>query len=89
MSFLITVIAKIFDPISILTVLIVILFSRNKIIIPIATIVGACVTETLLTMMQTMRDWGDGIGPGIVASGFHAAFLYWRVEVYKEKKGKE
>ncbi|MGM0954250.1 MAG: hypothetical protein ACQEW7_14880, partial [Pseudomonadota bacterium] len=54
--------AKMADPIFVGTIFaIVLLLSRSKWSIPLATILGASISETLLVLIQVDRAWGEGI----------------------------
>jgi len=70
---------KMLDPVSFIVVLMVSIFSREKWIIPVAAIIGAIVTETVLTSTQITRTWGQGIIFGVLASGVHAVLIYWLI----------
>ena len=78
--------AKILDPVSFIVVLVVSLFSRKKWIIPVAVIIGAIVTETILTSTQITRTWGQGIILGVLASGVHAVLSYWLIGNFKKSQ---
>lgn len=69
-------VAKILDPISFAICLIVVLFSRRPSVIPIAAIVAAVASETLLTASQYTRSWGEGLVPAFVAGLVHAGIVF-------------
>jgi len=75
---------KMLDPVSFIVVLMVSTFSREKWIIPVAAIIGAIVTETVLTSTQNLRIWGEGIIFGVLASGVHAVLSYWLIGKFKK-----
>lgn len=78
-------IAKLLDPISFITVFVVSLFTRKKLIIPTSALLGAIAIETFLTFTQYSRNWGQGFPVGIVASSLHAVQCYWIIGKLKEK----
>ncbi len=84
MAIVAMLLAKILDPVSFIVVLVVSLFSRKKWIIPVAAIIGAIVTETILTFTQITRTWGQGIILGVLASGIHAVLSYWLIGKFKK-----
>ncbi|MFK5894349.1 MAG: hypothetical protein QM504_14095 [Pseudomonadota bacterium] len=77
---------KLLDPIGFFIVLFISFLSRKKWIIPIAAIIAAVATETLLTSSQYTRIWGEGIVYGLIASGLHALICYWIIGAFKKKK---
>lgn len=89
MTFLITLVVKVLDPVSFAIVFTLSFISRQKWIIPAAAVVGAFVSETLLTVTQYTRTWGQGIIIGLLASGIHAVVSYWLVGKIKEARAKK
>ncbi|RJP32214.1 MAG: hypothetical protein C4527_06410 [Candidatus Omnitrophota bacterium] len=77
MAIIVIILVKLLDPISFIVVLVVSFFLREKWIIPVAAIVGAVATETMLASTQITRIWGQGIIPGFISSGIHAIICYW------------
>lgn len=86
MAIIAILLAKLLDPISFIVVLIISFFSREKWIIPVAAVIGAVVTETMLTSTQITRTWGHGVIPGLMASGIHAILCYWFIRKFKKKE---
>ena len=72
MSFIASTVVKLLDPIGFVIVLLVSLVSRQRWIIPVAAVSGALIAETLLTVTQYTRSWGQGIATGVVASTLQA-----------------
>jgi hypothetical protein len=84
--FIATFIARLLDPISFIVVLFFSLFSRNKWLIPVIAILGATVTESLLTSTQVTRSWGQGIILGLIASGVHAVICHCLIQSFNKRK---
>ena len=78
------IIGKLLDPVSFIVVLVVTLCSKQKYIMIVAALVGAIITESVLTSIQVTRSWGQGIVQGFIASLLHAAFLFWVVGKFRK-----
>jgi hypothetical protein len=80
--FIAMVFAAMLDPVRFLVVFWVLYFSRKheKWSLPktflIAIVVSATVSETVLTMIQVTRTWGEGLIVGLVASGVQAVICH-------------
>jgi nucleoside permease NupC len=88
MGTLALILASLIDPIRFAITLAVTLFSRQKWIIPVSAIVSAIASETLLTSIQMSRTWGEGILPGVIASGIQALLCFWAVAKFRRSRKK-
>lgn len=89
MTFLITLVVKVLDPIGFAIVFALSFITRQKLIIPAAAVSGALVTETILTATQYTRMWGRGIVIGLLAGGIQAVVCYWLVGKIKAARAKK
>lgn len=76
MTFVIFLTAALLDPIRLILTLAVVLVSKCAWIVPAAAAISAIAIETMLTMTQITRVWGDGIIIGFLASLIHAGAIY-------------
>ena len=61
-------------------------FLSRKHGILVAALASSIVCETILTVAQVWRFWGQGIVAGFVASLFQAVCLVWAVKVVKRRR---
>jgi uncharacterized membrane protein YraQ (UPF0718 family) len=86
MGTLAALIASFIDPIRFGITLGVSLCSRKWWIVAVAAIVSAIISETLLTSIQTTRQWGDGMLPGIIASVVQAVLCYSVIGIIRRSR---
>ena len=77
MEFLALIFVKILDPIGLAVCFAVLLKLKDKWwSIPLAALTSAIISETILSSTQVTRDWGEGLGRGLVGGGVQAAAVY-------------
>ena len=86
MGVIASLLAKLLSPISFGIAFAVVLFSRKKSIIVVAAVVAAVVSETILSLAQSTRIWGQGLPIGIVASAAQASLIFYIRDRRSRKK---
>jgi hypothetical protein len=61
-------------------------FLSRKHGILVAALASSIVCETILTVAQVWRFWGQGIAAGFIASLFQAVCLVWAVKVVRRRR---
>lgn len=76
MEFLALIFIKILDPIGLVVCFVLLLKLRHKWwSIPLAALASAVASETILAGTQITRNWGDGLGNGIIGGLAQAALI--------------
>lgn len=82
-------VAKFVDPIALFSAFVVMLLSpRDWRFIPLAAVISAIIGETVLTMIQYTRTWGEGILLAIIVGIVHACLSYWVIGKFKKSQEK-
>jgi hypothetical protein len=83
--FLGATLAKLLDPLAFIIAIIVTTFSRNKIIIPVAAIFAALLSELFITSMNS-RSFGENsmIFYGFIASMIHASLAFYLIGKFRK-----
>ena len=89
MEFLALAIAKLFSPIGLAICFFLITPSRDKWwSVPLAALVSAIVSESLLASVQITRDFGDGIGRSLIGGIIQASVVYLAIIAMAKAKGR-
>lgn len=89
MEILALIFVKLLDPIGLVICFLLLLKLRDKWwSIPLAALASALVSETILASTQVTRDWGDGLGNGILGGLAQAVVVYGLFKLKERYSGK-
>ncbi len=71
--------AAVLDPVQAALVLVIVLAYRGPLPIPVAAVLAAVVTETIMVLAADDYTWGELLSPRLVSSLMQAAVLCWAV----------
>ena len=71
------IIAKLLDPVGLIICFVAFIALKTRpwfIQFGVAVLASGIITETILTMSQYARDWGDGLAPSLLGGAVQALF---------------
>lgn len=73
--------AAVLDPVQAALILVIVLAYRGPLPIPVAAVLAAVVTETIMVLAADDYTWGELLSPRLVSSLMQAVVLCWAVRL--------